>query len=158
MHSALYRGKRALVFAGLLVLVIMLISCHESKAGATMHAAMGIEGTEWLLVEVSGIPVAPAAGERRPFLRFDAVKKQITGLAGCNNFFGGYKLDGSSLKFGPVGSTRMFCPDLEMGLETEFMKALDILMKQIGFLGEKLHKQGSLLLVLKCLVIKSEVT
>ena len=73
----------------------------------------GIAGfTDWLV-------------KRRPFMKFDAAKKEATGFAGCNNFFGGYELDGSSLKFGPVGSTRMACPDLQMSLETEVFKALD---------------------------------
>lgn len=49
----------------------------------------------------------------------------MTGFAGCNNFFGVYESDGVSLKFGPVGSTRMFCPDLQLSLETEFLKALE---------------------------------
>ena len=117
--------KRAVIFAGAMLLIILLVSFYEGEAGITMSAAMGIEDTEWLLLEVSGIPVAPLAGERRPFLKFDAAKKQATGFAGCNNFFVGYERDGTSLKFGPVGSTRMSCPDLQISLETEFLKALD---------------------------------
>lgn len=118
-------GKRAVVFGWAMLLVILLVSCNESEANITMPGAIGIEGPEWPLVEVSGIPVSPLAGERRPFLKFDAVKKQATGFAGCNNFFGSYERDGASLKFGPVGSTRMSCPDLQISLETEFLKALD---------------------------------
>jgi heat shock protein HslJ len=86
---------------------------------------MGIEGHEWLLVEMSGVPVSLLAGERRPFLKFDAGKKQAAGFAGCNNFFGSYQRGGSSLTFGPIGSTRMSCPDLQISLETEFFQALD---------------------------------
>ena len=108
-----------------MLLVILSVSCNESEANITMPGAIGIEGPEWLLVEVSGIPVSPLAGERRPFLKFDEVKKQATGFAGCNNFFGSYERDGASLKFGPVSSTRMSCPDLQISLETEFLKALD---------------------------------
>jgi heat shock protein HslJ len=117
-------GKRVVVFAGAMLLAAFLVFFNETEAGVTMAAAAGIEDTEWLLVEVSGSPVAPLAGGRRRFLKFDAVKKQVTGFAGCNNFFGSYERDGSSLKFGPVGSKRMSCPDLQLSLEAEFLKAL----------------------------------
>jgi len=118
-------GKKAAVLGWAMLFAILLVSCNESEAGGTMPAAIGIEGTEWLLVEVNGISVSSLTGERRPFLKFDSVKKQATGFAGCNNFFGSYERGEASLKFGPVGSTRMSCPDLQMGLETEFLKALD---------------------------------
>ncbi len=87
--------------------------------------AAGIEDMEWRLIEVSSAPFSPMAGEKQPHIMLDPVRKQATGFSGCNNFFGGYKFDGSSLKFGPVGSTRMACPDLETGLESEVFKALD---------------------------------
>jgi heat shock protein HslJ len=94
-----------------------------------LSASIGPEGLEWQLVEVSGVPVAPQAHERQAHILLDPVQKKYSGFAGCNNFFGGYELDGSSLKFGPVGATRMFCPDLQMSLETEVFKALDKTME-----------------------------
>ena len=117
--------KRTAVIRCAMLLVILLVSCIKSETGGIRPAEIGIEGPEWQLVEVSGVPVSPLAGERRPFVKFDAAKKQAAGYAGCNNFFGGYELSGSSLKFGPVGSTRMACPDLQMSLETEVFIALD---------------------------------
>lgn len=117
--------KRMIVIGWTLLFITLLVSCMKSDRENIGPAVIGIEGPEWHLVEVSGIPVSPLAGEQRPSVKFDAVKKQATGYAGCNNFFGGYELDGSSLKFGPVGATRMFCPDLQMSLETEVFKALD---------------------------------
>ena len=65
------------------------------------------------------------ANDQQPHILLDTVEKRATGFSGCNNFFGSYELNGSSLKFGPVGATRMACPDLETGLETEVFKALD---------------------------------
>jgi heat shock protein HslJ len=35
----------------------------------------------------------------------------VTGSAGCNRYFAGYTLNGTSLRFGPAGSTKMFCHD-----------------------------------------------
>ena len=118
-------GKRKLIYGLYPGEAMWQLRIEKSEEGGTGPAATGIEGIEWQLVEVNGVAVSPLPGERRPFLRFDEAKKQVTGFAGCNNFFGGYALDGSSLKFGPVGSTRMACPDLQMSLETEFLKALE---------------------------------
>jgi heat shock protein HslJ len=83
-----------------------------------------LTGITWRVVELSGHPVAiPLHGER-PFILFDAAKRQATGYAGCNRFFGGYELNGAALTFGLMGATKMACPDLEEGLETEFFKVL----------------------------------
>jgi len=118
--------KKMIVFGWALLFLSLLVSCMKSDRDNIGPAAIGIEDIEWQLLEVSGNPVSSLAGDSRPFLKFDAEKKQATGFAGCNNFFGGYELDGSSLKFGPVSATRMFCPDLQMSLETEVLKALDM--------------------------------
>jgi heat shock protein HslJ len=49
-----------------------------------------------------------------------------TGNAGCNNFTGGYTLDGSQLAIGELATTRMFCAEPEgvMDQETAFLAAL----------------------------------
>ncbi|UCD36298.1 MAG: META domain-containing protein [Nitrospiraceae bacterium] len=84
-----------------------------------------LEDARWQLVEADGSPVAPLPGERQPSMTFDAGKKQATGFAGCNTFFGSYELDGSSLTFGPVGATRMFCEGAAGEVEMKFMQALE---------------------------------
>ena len=119
------KKKKAAFFVWAILLAILMVSFNETEAGVTRPDAAGIDNIQWFLAEVNGNPVSRLAGERRPFIKFDAVKKQATGFSGCNNFFGGYECDGASLKFGPVGATRMACPDLEMSLETEVFKALD---------------------------------
>ena len=68
-----------------MVLAALLVSFNETEASVTVAAATGIEGAGWLLVEVSGIPFSPLAGARRPFLKFDAAKKEAKGFAGCNS-------------------------------------------------------------------------
>jgi heat shock protein HslJ len=97
----------------------------KREATGPGQQAAGIEGIQWYLLEVGGSPISPMANDKQPHIMLDPARKQATGFSGCNNFFGGYELDGSSLKFGPVGSTRMACPDLETGLETEVFKALE---------------------------------
>jgi heat shock protein HslJ len=91
---------------------------------AAFPAATGPEGASWRLVEVAGRPASLPAGQKQPFLMLDADQKKATGFGGCNSFFGGYTLSGPALAFGPLGSTRMACPDQESGLESAFLDAL----------------------------------
>lgn len=116
--------KRAVVVGWAMLIVTLLFSCHGS-ADVTLPATDNIEDTKWQLIEVSGAPVSPLAGEKRPHILLDSSQKKATGFAGCNNFFGSYEIDGAALKFGPIGSTRMSCLDLQLSLETEFLNALD---------------------------------
>jgi len=102
--------------------------CRAESEGLILGMELehgGIEGSRWYLVEVCGSTVSPLAAEKQPYILFDPSRKMATGFAGCNHFFGGYELDGFSLKFKDIGSTRMACPDLQMGLETEFVRALE---------------------------------
>jgi heat shock protein HslJ len=114
--------KRIIAIGWTIIFITLLVSCVKSGRENIGPAVIGIEGPEWHLVEVGGIPLA---GEQRPFVKFNAVEKKAAGYAGCNNFFGGYELDGSSLKFGPVGSTRMFCEGKAGEVELRFMQALE---------------------------------
>lgn len=125
-------NKKAAVSGCMMLFVIFLISCNGIQPDAIMSApvAAGIEDTKWRLIEVSGTPVSPMVGEKQPHIMLDQAQKKASGFAGCNNFFAAYEIDGAALKFGPAGSTRMACPDLEIGLETEFLTALD---KTVGW-------------------------
>jgi heat shock protein HslJ len=93
--------------------------------GDAFSSATGPEDVEWQLVEVAGTPVPPLVYKKQPSLRLDAALKKATGFSGCNNFFSGYEINGSSLKFGLIGATRMACPEQETRVETEFFKALE---------------------------------
>ena len=51
---------------------------------------------------------------------------KASGSAGCNSYFGAYALSGSTLKFGPLATTRKMCaePQRVMEQEQQFLKAL----------------------------------
>jgi heat shock protein HslJ len=88
-----------------------------------------LTGVEWRVRELSGHRVVPSVDRQQPFIIFDAAKTQASGYAGCNRFFGGYEVNGEALKFGPIGATKRACPDLEEGVETEFLKVLDAIRR-----------------------------
>jgi heat shock protein HslJ len=46
------------------------------------------------------------------------------GNAGCNHWFASYRLEGDSLSFGPVGSTRKLCAPALMEQEHRFLDAM----------------------------------
>ncbi len=127
--------------------LILVLALAAMPHGDVFGASGGPEDVEWLLVEVGGAPVSPLPGTRQPFILLDQAQKKVSGFAGCNNFFGSYTLDGASLKFGQVASTRMACPGPEAGLEAGFFKALDKIRGWKIKEGELLLLDGSEVLV-----------
>jgi heat shock protein HslJ len=117
--------KLTAVVGSVLCIAMLLVSCMKQATPSFGGEGAGIEGIQWYLTEVSGSPVSPMAGDKQPHVLLDPEEKQATGFAGCNHFFGRYELEGSSLTFGPMGATRMACPDLETGLETSVFEALE---------------------------------
>ena len=117
--------RKIIVTGWAIIIAAMLFSCIKTDRENVRPVVTGIEGPEWQLVEVGDTLVSPLAGNQRPFIKFDDAKKEAMGYGGCNNFFGGYQLHGSSLKFGPVGATRMFCEGEAGEVELRFMQALD---------------------------------
>jgi heat shock protein HslJ len=118
----------AAVFVGALAITTTIACAADSSSSpetGPSSASNTLTGITWRVVELSGHPVATSLHGDRPFILFDAAKRHAAGYAGCNRFFGGFELDGSALTFGPMGATKMACPDLEEGLETEFFKVLD---------------------------------
>jgi heat shock protein HslJ len=80
-----------------------------------------LEAEEWVLTHLAiGEPVSP---ELRVSLA--VTDGQVSGSAGCNRYFGPVTESAPGvLKFGPIGSTRMACPDGDMNLEARFLEAL----------------------------------
>ncbi len=52
---------------------------------------------------------------------------RVSGSAGCNNFTGGYTVEGNAIKIGPLAATRKLCPSPEgvMEQEVQFLAALE---------------------------------
>jgi heat shock protein HslJ len=86
--------------------------------------AMPLEGTEWVLDTVAaGDAVSSALAGTEVTLTLEG--GAASGTAGCNRFSGGYTLDGGSLSFGPLATTKMACPDDVMDQEQAVLAALE---------------------------------
>jgi heat shock protein HslJ len=93
----------------------------DTAAAPAADSAAALEGTDWRLVELGGAPVARQE-RNHPGFRLVAEGRKVQGSAGCNRMMGSYTLQGTTLKFGPLASTRMACPRME--IETKFLAAL----------------------------------
>ena len=92
--------------------------------GCQTVASTGELAGDWQLVELGGESLELAEGERAPDIRFDESRNHAEGLAGCNNFFCGYVVEGHAINFGPIGATRMACPGMDDNIETRYLAAL----------------------------------
>ncbi|MEJ6792089.1 MAG: META domain-containing protein [Lacinutrix sp.] len=58
-------------------------------------------------------------------LNFDNKTKRVSGFSGCNTFFGNYTLEGSTITFKSMASTKKYCMEDENKAERAIMKALN---------------------------------
>lgn len=113
--------------------VLLLAAACQSAAPATEKTTTAqtsatvpsteLRGTRWVLHALNGQPIAPTA-TKELYLQLNAAELQVEGQASCNRFRGAVELSApGQLRFGPLLSTRMACPD--MALETGFVGALN---------------------------------
>jgi heat shock protein HslJ len=96
--------------------LLLVLGCADTEQASQAP----LLGTTWNLAELNNEGIQ-YSGSTIPHLRFEA--ERVSGNDGCNNFFGGYTLDGNSLKFGMLGSTRMACPQIK-DFDIEFNKMI----------------------------------
>lgn len=71
------------------------------------------------------------------FVQFE-VDGSFNGHGGCNSFFGSLEQSDTGISIGPIGATRMACPEPVMKRETAFITALQD-TKQFELGRDKLH-------------------
>lgn len=105
------KSKQAWWIAGIagVVAVALVIGVAIANSGSG-----DLTGTTWTLRGIADpasgtltvpLPDVPVTAE------FDG--SDITGNAGCNNYFGGYQTDGDAITIGPLGATRAFCEGIQ---------------------------------------------
>lgn len=86
-------------------------------------AGAALEGTEWTLVKIGDEAVGAGSTPQVPSLLFTAEGHRVSGSTGCNRLTGGYEMDGGSLHFTPLATTRMMCMK-GMATEQKVLQAL----------------------------------
>lgn len=76
---------------------------------------------DWVAEDIGGIGVIE---KQKSTLRIAADGK-VSGRGACNGYFGSATVDGSSIKFGQMGSTQMACEQAAMDQEHRFHQALE---------------------------------
>ena len=99
-----------------IAVLLLVLGCADTEQASQAP----LLGTTWTLAELNNEKIRHP-GPQIPHLRFEAEK--VSGNDGCNNFFGGYTLDGNSLKFGILASTRMACLQIK-DFDMEFNKMI----------------------------------
>jgi putative lipoprotein len=109
----------------LLLLLLVLGSankCNDKKGAGALVQQLG--NGMWALETLNGQAIGLPEGVERPWLKLVPEESRVEGHGGCNSLFGGYELEGSTLRFPGLASTKKFCEGVQ-GLETGFMQALN---------------------------------
>jgi heat shock protein HslJ len=94
-------------------------------AGATAVMAQGaapvqLTGGEWVVESVGGVS---ASGDRRARIAI-AADGRVTGSGGCNRLMGRADINGETIRFGTLATTRMACAPAIMERERKLLDAL----------------------------------
>jgi len=104
--------------------VLEITSIREVKEsgqqGDGSVGGLSLPGSEWLLEDLAGGGVLDQVQATLTFLEAG----KVAGNGSCNRFFGTAEIHGENVKFGPLGATRMACPEPVMNQETKYLRAL----------------------------------
>ena len=106
-------------FITIVVIALSLIACDETKKVVDVAGNVQLSG----LYRISSVS-NKAVSENAPTLNFIELEKSVRGNTGCNDFFGNYTIDHSTLSFNDIGSTEMACEQPIMDIENAFLQAL----------------------------------
>jgi len=113
-----HKTHTALTMAVILITVLAGCVPLASVAGQVPSDPVGLGNTDWDLSEMNSVDLPAGSIVTLDF----GDEMDAGGRSFCNGFFGSYEIDGDLLTFGPLGSTMMACP--EMDLETEYLQTL----------------------------------
>ncbi|RZU02776.1 META domain-containing protein [Rivibacter subsaxonicus] len=105
------------------VAALAVAACSSTMGGKSAMLSLDkLKGTSWVASEVD-----PGRSDgRKPTVVFGAKDApEVTGFGGCNNFFGGARMDGDKLKIGPLAQSMMMCEDGAMKAERTMHQKLD---------------------------------
>ena len=117
-----------ILIAALIGFAAIYMNCNPSgKPGINSPSTATLvktplQETHWTLVELMGKPIADTPEHKEMYLILHKDQYRIEGNGGCNAFSGTYALKNNEISFGPLVSTKVFCPALEY--ENEFFKTL----------------------------------
>lgn len=142
--SAVFHDRRRAVISGLFA-----IGCAAVSFGAPAQGGGGgvaWDGSTWLVEDIRGRG-APDNVQTTLSVSADGA---AAGSTGCNRFRGQAVVDGATLRFGPLATTRRACAPAVADQEKKFLRALER-VRFARFDGSRLlllSKSGAILLTL----------
>ena len=132
------------VFIIVLVFLTIAVAAVVATGGAQRDVTQ-LDGTSWVLIGLHGDNSLADVDVTASFL-----DGEISGNAGCNDYFGPYTLDGDNITLGAIGATEMYCmePEGVMEHEAAYLDALRAVAKVRLTDGqlEMLNEDGDVLL------------
>ena len=100
------------------------LACTVAFTSCAAQATANLENTYWKLTHLGDVPVIAGGKQREPHLVFGSQDRRVGGSSGCNRLMGGYALEGGTLAFSRLASTRMACAE-GMDTEQQFLAVLE---------------------------------
>jgi len=87
--------------------------CKNDTEGGAMNvdAISSISDTKWVVQSLGGTALALPEGVEKPWLQLAG--ENLQGFGGCNSLMGTVQLAGEALSFSSIGSTKMYCADVQ---------------------------------------------
>ncbi len=99
--------------------------------------------TQWQLTQFNGKIIKKNNPQAElPYIILREKDNRVVGLAGCNRFFGSYKLNKTQLSFSHFGMTMMACYDLPVP-EHQFTQSLENTDSYVMKGNQLILKQGN---------------
>jgi len=106
----------------------LILKDAAGKILATFVAiSQDLNGTAWRVVQYNNGKQAVVSLIEGTEITAAFADDQVSGAAGCNSYFAGFKVDDEAIKIDPPGATMMFCeqPEGVMEQEAAFLIALE---------------------------------
>ena len=110
----------------ILLTVFALNSCGSTKSKTNMKEVSDENKTE----KLSGKYVITSFNSTEDLpenmhLDFDNENNKVSGFSGCNTFFGNYTIEGNTINFKGLASTKKYCSKVENDIESKMLKAIN---------------------------------
>ena len=103
--------------------LVFLVALAFVLGACSSSGAIDLSGTTWELASLSGSDLLPGTS-----ITLEFTDEEVSGFAGCNNYWGSYQVSGSSLTFSDPYRTEIGCPEPLGVLEQEgdYLAALNV--------------------------------
>jgi len=101
----------ALIRNTLAITLLLALSANKCNQGGAAGTPPSPTDRQWTIHTLDGKALNVPEGVERPWLKLTS--GDVVGFGGCNTLMGGYTLEGAKLSFSDIGSTKMYCEEVQ---------------------------------------------